>query len=322
MGVRMRTLDELKNFYDTVLYSELAVLEALRLKARNKILIGAAIVVPLAIIFMMMLSKVDSGNRLIWVGIVAFLIMAGVYHFATREYVRSFKTGVIEKLVKFIDENLTYARTNHISQSAFTASKLFNQHVDRFNGDDYVKGKIGQTAMEFSEIHAKYITRDSKGRTQQHTIFKGLFFIADFNKHFKGKTIVLPDTAEKLFGQLGTILQSMNKFRGDLVKLEDPEFEKMFAVYGDDQIEARYILSTSLMKRIVDFKKSTKKTIFLSFVGSKVNIAVSYRKDLFEPRVFRTMLDFSPIKEYFEDLKMAVSIIEELNLNTRIWTKE
>ena len=318
----MRTLDELNNFYDTVLYPELSELEEHRIKAKNKIITAGCIVIPLAIIIMMLLSKAGSGNGLVLVGIVAFFIMVGIYHFATRQYVKTFKTGVIEKLVKFIDKNLSYSRTNHISQSAFSASKIFNHHVDRFRGDDYVKGKIGQTAMEFSEIHAKYITRDSKGRSQEHTIFKGLFFIADFNKQFKGKTIVVPDTAEKLFGQLGTMLQSMNKFRGQLIKLEDPEFEKMFAVYGDDQIEARYILSTSLMKRIVDFRKSSNKKIHISFVGSKINIAVSYVKDLFEPRVFRTMLDFTPIKGYFQDLKMAVRIVDELNLNTRIWTKE
>ncbi|MBU1044760.1 MAG: DUF3137 domain-containing protein [Candidatus Omnitrophica bacterium] len=318
----MPTLDELKNFYDIELYPELSMIEELRIKARNKILISAAIIVPVALLVLVYIAKNGKGNGLFFVGIIAFFILAGIYHFATKEYIQNFKTGIIEKLVKFIDQNLAYSRANHIHQSDFSASKIFNQRVDRFNGDDYVKGKIGQTNLEFSEIHAKYITRDSKGRTREHTIFKGLFFIADFNKKFNGKTIVLPDTAERIFGQLGSMLQSMNKFRGQLVKLEDPEFERIFAVYGDDQIEARYILSTSLMKRISDFKKNTKRTIYLSFVGSKINIAVSCLKDLFEPRVFRTMLDFTPIKEYFEDLTMAVSIVEDLNLNTRIWTKE
>ena len=149
-----------------------------------------------------------------------------------------------------------------------------------------------------------------------------IFFIADFHKHFSGKTVVLPDTAEKLFGQIGTMLQSLNKFRGQLVKLEDPEFEKLFAVYGDDQIEARYILSTSLMKRIVDFKRKTRRRIFLSFIGSKVYVAVSYTRNLFEPRIFRTLLDFAPIQQYFEDFQMAVGIVEDLNLNTRIWSKK
>ena len=72
--------------------------------------------------------------------------------------------------------------------------------------------------------------------------------MADFNKNFNGHTVVLPDTAEKILGKFGQSLQSMSS-RGELVKLEDPEFEKEFCVYGDDQVEARYILSPALMKR-------------------------------------------------------------------------
>ena len=133
--------------------------------------------------------------------------------------------------------------------------------------------------------------------------------------------MVLPDTAEKLFGRIGQKLQSMNLVRDDLIKLDDPEFEKLFVVYGNDQVGARYVLSTSLMKRIVDFKNKTNRDIYLSFIGSMVFVAISYKRNLFEPRIFETLLDFEPVREYFEDLQMAVGIVDDLNLNTRIWTK-
>jgi hypothetical protein len=321
----MKTFDELKSFYDSVLYPELEILEKLRIQARNKIYTAAAVTVPLALLILYFIQTSfpteKKSDFMIFLLIFCAVILGIVYHVTTREYVKSFKTGIIEKLVKFIDENLSYSKMNFISRNAFMQSKIFQRSPDIYKGDDHVSGKVGQTQIEFSEIHAKYVTRDSKGRRTEHTIFKGLFFIADFNKNFKGKTVVLPDTAERLFGQFGSMLQSLNKFRGQLIKLEDPEFEKMFAVYGDDQVEARYILSTSLMKRIADFKKSTRKTIYLSFIGSKINIAISYAKDLFEPKVFTTMLDFAPIKEYYNDFMTAVGIVEDLNLNTRIWSK-
>ena len=107
--------------------------------------------------------------------------------------------------------------------------------------------------------------------------------------------------------------------RGELVKMDDPEFEKLFVVYSKDQIEARYILSTSLMKRIIDFKKKTKKDIYLSFINNKIFVAISYYKNLFEPRIFSTLINFDLIKEYYEDMVIAIGIVEELNLNTRIW---
>jgi hypothetical protein len=232
---------------------------------------------------------------------------------------------VIAPLVKFFDENLCYVKDGYVAQNIYQEAKIFLHSVDRYHGDDHVKGMLGQTQVQFSELHTEYKTtvRTKSGtKTQWHTIFKGLFFVADFNKDFHGRTVVLADQAEKMLGGFGQFLQSKNMSRDALVKMDDPLFEKEFVVYGTDQIEARYILTSSLMKRIMDFRLKSKKPIYLSFVNSKMSVAISYNKNLFEPNVFKTLLGFAPIEEYFNDLNMAVSIVEELNLNTRIWSKE
>lgn len=309
----MKNLSELSAYYQNVLLPELRPLEEQRKKALAKIILIAAFILPLSFVLAMAMPP------LIVLGIVIIVWASAAI---TKTYVSNFKTNIIEKIVTAIDDNLHYYKERGIEQSLFSASGIFKQHIDHYHAEDYVQGVLGKTKVEFSEIHAQYITRDGKGRTSYHTIFRGLFFIADFNKNFNGKTVVLPDTAERLFGVIGNMLQSWNIGRGELVKLEDPEFEKEFVVYASDQIEARYILSMSLMKRIVDFKRKTRKNIYLSFVGSKIFIALPCYRNLFEPRIFRTVLDFSSIRQYFEDLQLAVGIVEDLNLNTRIWTKQ
>ena len=135
---------------------------------------------------------------------------------------------------------------------------------------------MGKTSLEFSEVHAQHVSTDSEGRRQTSTVFKGLFLVADFNKSFKGKTFVLPDTAEKLFGSIGSMLQSWNAARGELIKMEDVAFEREFVVYGDDQIEARYILSTSLMERF-SLQGKSNRPVRLSFIGNNVHVAISYK---------------------------------------------
>jgi len=324
----MKSVQELREFYETTLLDDLRELEAKRKKIVRKLLyvglgIGAAIV---GVCLMLGQVFIQKPMALLFPVVIGGLIFGLVYRFSTKGYVSQFKAGVIRKIVTFVDNNLSYNEMGRIEQAIFMMSEIFKKRPDRYRGDDLVRGKMGATAIEFSEVHAEYKTetRDSKGRRQTHwhTIFKGLFFVGDFNKNFKGRTVVLPDTAEKLFGRIGQLLQSWNVVRDELIKLEDPEFEKAFAVYGNDQIEARYILSTSLMQRIVGFKEKTGRRIYLSFVGSKVFVAVTYRKNLFEPRVFKTLLDFGPIQEYFEDLQLAIGIVDDLNLNLRIWGKQ
>jgi len=150
-------------------------------------------------------------------------------------------------------------------------------------------------------------------------LFKGLFFRANFNKRFQGRTVVLPDMAERFLGRVARAIQSWNKSRGELIQLEDPEFERFFAVYGDDQIEARYILSTSLMARLTDLRKKAGHDVYVGFVGDTLYIGVKFDEDLFEPKLFSTMLSFEPIQEYYETLRLMLDIVEDLKLNRRIW---
>jgi hypothetical protein len=319
----VKTLEEFTTFYHTTLIYDLKELEKERRKIITRLIyILTAILCVFGICLLITVTSAEEATPFVFIlTILSIIVYAIISYFMTRGYIARFKSFVIRRIVKFIDENLNYDAKDCIDKTTFMSSKIFTTKPNRYKGDDLVWGKTGTTEIKFSEINAEYESGSGKNR-HRYVIFKGLFFIGDFNKHFTGETVVLPDTAEKLFGHFGQKLQSLNIFRGKLIKLEDPEFESHFVVYGDDQIEARYILSTSLMERIVGFKKKTGKKIHLSFVNSMVFVAVSYTKNLFEPRIFRTLLDFEPMREYFEDLQLTIGIVDDLNLNTRIWSKQ
>ncbi len=317
----MKSLEELRQFYNSVLMPDLQALEKQRRSVFNNIIYTAAGAFGVAfVIILITAANAPALPCFIFpiFGAVAVTALAGWFY--SKGYKSDFKMAIIERIVKFLDSGLDYDPHGYISKSEFVNSKIFHTKPNRYKGDDLVWGKLGHTQLKFSELNARHESGSGKNR-RVRTVFKGLFFIGDFNKHFHGRTVVLPDTSEKLFGRLGQKFQEWNIARDDLVKLEDPDFEREFVVYSTDQIEARYILSTSLMRRILDFKHKAGKKIHLSFVGSRVHVAVSYTRDLFEPRIFRTLLDFGPIREYFQDLSSAVGIVEDLNLNTRIWTK-
>ena len=62
--------------------------------------------------------------------------------------------------------------------------------------------------------------------------------------------------------------------------------------------------------------------LFISLVDSCLYIALPFKKKLFEPSVFRSNNDYKKTEEFFSLINDTVSIVEELNLNTRIWTKQ
>ena len=327
-------MTSLEAFYQSDLLPDLEKLETKRLVVKKKLIQAIGIFVILNLVFLFTSGKFGLGL----ISLCIFLVISGIFTFFPwhlkyyRDYHAGFKETIIPRIVAFVDQRLRYDKAGMVPEENFVASHLFKDIPGEYGGDDLVSGTLGETAVQLSEIHAKRVdvfrknssSSNSNSRTQKRVtpIFRGLFFVADFNKAFNGTTIVLPDTAQKLFGDLGQTLQALNVPNGELVKMEDPEFEKLFVVYGEDQVEARFILSTSLMRRIVDFRTRTRKEMRLSFAASKLHVAIPFEKELFEPKIMESLLNIAHIQAYYDDLKLAIDIVDDLNLNTRIWTQQ
>ena len=239
-------------------------------------------------------------------------------------YRKVYKTDVVKSIVNLINPDWKYEADGRISEMNYRSSQLFETRWDKYEGDDKVSGTIEKTDFHFSELHTQYKTvkTDSEGKTEEswHTIFKGLFAHADFNKEIKGRTFILPESARKAFNKYGNDSSNMGETK--LVKLENPEFEKLFKVYSTDQIESRYILTPTMMEAIVNIYKKHKKRVHFSFIGSRVYVAMSFSKDLFEPRILKSGVNFEDMEQMNDQFNLINIIISEMNLNTRIWTKD
>ena len=257
------------------------------------------------------------------------------------DYYKSFKKEIITPLVKLFDKSSVYKakpnRQQRISMAkGFVESEIFGQwypfnyqgelddNVDRKEGgtvydiSDFVSWQIGNTKIEFSILEC--LQHSAQNSTH---IFGGLFFSVDFNKSFAGKTFLLIDVAQAEIGLIGQEMQSFLGGDKELIRLENEDFEDQFVVYSDDQIEARYILSPNLMEKIVNFQNNCFGRIQMSFVKNKLHIAIRYSDDivLFEPRLYTSIVDSNDIQEYYENLTWIGDLVEELNLNRKIWKK-
>ena len=241
-------------------------------------------------------------------------------------YVAAFKDQFIRPIAHSVGEGFSYVPGGMISEATYFASQLYPRSTDRYNGEDLLEGMVGRTNVRMSELHTEYrsTSTDSKGNTQTrwHTIFKGLFIEADFHKNFQGRTFVRPDFAERTMGFVGRALQKVTLGEEKLVQLEDKEFEKEFVVHGTDQVESRYILSTSMMRRMLDLKQKFQAEVSCSFVESSMFIAISIQENLFEPKFGSSLLDEEYLRKYYVQINSCIGIVEDLGLNTRIWGKE
>lgn len=322
-GKLMKTLEEFKNFYDLTLYPKLCALDEERKKTSSNVvlILGAYTLVSIIICYLGITWALHNSSE-ISLNFIIFLVVIGgfIYHYLIRKYITDFKQGIVNDIAKFIDPSMIMDENARFSDAELNETDLFYKNPDHIYVSDCFKGEINQTAIKFCELHLTETYRTKNG-SHTKTVFKGLYFIADCNKNFNGKTNILPDFAEKTFGRLGLFFQE--KFSSNrLVKLENIDFEKEFVVYSDDQIEARYLISPALMDRILEFRKKTGREIRIAFLNSNIHIAIPYSKDLFEPTVFKTIINYDEIEQYYKDLMFFIEIVEDFNLNNRIWTKE
>lgn len=314
-------------FFQSYLAPRIALIEQKRRQAWGR----AVFIVPgvFLLVFVVLAALVwgrvgdlaFSGGALLGAAIVSVVLSCVIVYAALRSAVRDFKPEIVGAIVKFIGPELEYFPCNGVSESEFAAARLFPSRVDRYHSEDLVAGRIGATRLRFAEVHAEEKIQRGKNTTWQ-TIFRGTLMIADFNKNFSGVTVVLPDQAEKLLGGwLGHLVQQYNfTAPGQLVELEDPEFEERFVVYSADQVEARYLLTPALLRRMLELRERYREGVCFSFIGGAIYIAIRNSRDRFEPTLLASLENAT--RAHYADLRDCAAIVEELNLNTRIWSKE
>jgi hypothetical protein len=242
---------------------------------------------------------------------------------AEAEYKYRFKQEIIAKVLQSISHKLTYDPKSGIYESEFIATQLFSQEPDSYKTEDLVSGQIEKTAFFFAEVHAQYKTETptkNGTRTEWHDIFKGILFAADFNKNFKGVTIVRP---KDIGSSIGAWFSKNIYAFGDknVIELENEYFSKNFVTYSNDQIEARYILTPALMEKIGALNERSAYCVSLSFINSNMYIAFPLDKNYFEAPIFKSLLKPDVLENDIQVLHFMYDIVSELDLNTRIWTK-
>jgi len=260
------------------------------------------------------LSAVVVG-AFIWFGIGAWLLCRLFVRRARQpvwNYIRSFKLQVFTQLCDVHFPGLSYDPEGYIGYDRFDATKLFPYSSDAYNSEDYFSGRVGQTDVHFAEVVAKRERRrlnDGSIETYLDTFFRGLVFVADFHKHFHSSTRLVP-RGEKLLEVRGQ----------ETVILEDPEFEAAFATLSTDPIDARYVLSTSMVSRFVDLKRRIPGLRAL-FEDEKLVLVLPSDRDHLEPSLYCRATSSRQLDGFVRDICSVLRIVEALNLNTRIWSK-
>jgi hypothetical protein len=275
---------------------------------------GLAVGVALIVLCVSVLNLINV--KMAMFGILGAVVFTGIHLGNRRKPLEEkWRQTIGSTLLKVLHPDWNFSAGAHLPKQHFLPMGL----VRKFNsieGGNLIHGKHGETNFSFS-----YLRLNTDSNNQSSTVFEGMIVVADFHKEIKGKTIVWPDKASRDFGTwLGRKIKEFGRRGLDAVFLEDPVFERTFAVYSSDQIEARYILTPAMMNRLVELSRKYGNKLSFSFFRGKVCIAIKNLKP-FDTSLNAPVSPEDLFYQFNRPIDQVTEIIDALHLNTRIWTK-
>ncbi|MEO5597888.1 MAG: DUF3137 domain-containing protein [Novosphingobium sp.] len=186
----------------------------------------------------------------------------GWAEWSKRPAIRAIKGGMNEAIARALRmEYFVAARPGAEFQLARNFDML--PSFERSSFEDMWRGSIGDRSFQLYETKLEQRRNSGKNRSWE-TVFQGSLITLDFARRFHGVTLIeRAGRRKKLFGLLGEkdaiILDGVRLGRVDMV---DPRFDREFAVWTNDQVEARYLVHPDYVERLMAVEQA--------FAGEKV----------------------------------------------------
>lgn len=225
-------------------------------------------------------------------------------------YYKKTKESILPLVIGYFG-NFVYGYKTEISPALLETSRIMPQY-DLLDTDDTFSGMYEDVAVNITEYTLKRQVKTKKENTIEYSYAKvghGIIFQSQMNKKFEGQTIVVKDKG---------ILNTFTRYNGfNRVGLESLEFEKAYEVFSDNQIEARYILTATMLEYMLLLKQSFA-DISYSFFDNEVLINIKIKENFFEcSSFFSSVINKKRIDKIFTQFYQLFAIIKTLQLNQK-----
>lgn len=166
--------------------------------------------------------------------------------------------------------------------AAFLPMNVYGMVVTRGNGFEF-RGSVdgiayGAQGFNLTDVTARKVQPRRYEEEPQRGGFEGVIISLNHNTSFDGRTIIRRDMGR---------INPRNVDGMKRVGLVDLEFERIFEVYSDDQVEARDLITPDFKERLIAFDEDfLGRGVQIAFLGGRVHIALdiddrfSFKRDL------------------------------------------
>ena len=244
-------------------------------------------------------------------GLIQFAVFAGFGGIAgiaalSASMLKGVKTETKQLLVgnicNFVGWTFRAENFKPIALDTFRSFGLLPKKSDRISFEDMMEGVAHGAQFRFHEAHLERENNSDKG-PRYTTQFRGVIMTMEFaQKRFLGTTIVLRDKG---------LFNRKKKFGLSRIGLVDPVFEKAFEAYGDDQVEARYLLTPDFMQQLVDLERIFEgKSLRAMFSKGTLSIIFEAPNQFESGSMFTPLTDGVRTQKILNEISMIFDIVD------------
>lgn len=306
-----------RDYYFKNIKPQLENYEELRLKSKQKVFNMKCTCVILALAVVALISSVfiiqDENFVFPFFGVATVLGVILAYLIrdvfdAKKAFENKVKEDILKIFLRFFGEFSWNPRWTTIDERILKVSKIIGAYNCKTTDDDF-KGTYKGLNISISEFKLENI--DSDGRTMP--VFKGIAIQIDMNKKFNTQTIIFQNKflAKATADILGNGIKK--------ITLEDVDFNDLYEVYSYDEVEARYLLTTSFMERFKALQDTYKTSdIKACFLNNKLTILIPSNRDKFNlANIDTPVTDSGQITQFFEEFTAVLSLVDLLHLDSK-----
>jgi hypothetical protein len=277
-----------------------------RRKSNKRFAIAAAIGIPVVLLA----AAFAEG----WVEFIAFGVFAAgaAWGYAPRaKAIKETKRGINQAIA----ESLGLAYTDEFEPGhGFELAKTYQMvpSYDRDSFEDLWSGDLGGRAFSLHEAHLEE-RRGSGKNSRWVTVFRGAILTIEFDRQFHGTTLVeRSGKHRKLFGGRKDSV-TFDDHQLDCVDMVHPEFEDVFWVWSDDQVEARYLVHPRYIERLIEVERAFGgENIRALFKGGELAIAIE-SGNMFESGSLDPKDDRTRVAQCCDHFMTLAGLCEALN---------
>lgn len=230
-----------------------------------------------------------------------------------------------QRFLKELPENVSEAEFTYIIESVtgfIVADLVIDDCIIGNDGDhtfNYFNfGYYHSDQDNFVYSGEKFMSNFLTSNIYDDYVYGGEGLILNLNKSIDGYLYVISDTLEKHGGFLGKgirkSMQSAHPFGNEIITMDSPEFEKYFAVHGEDKVLANYILTPTFMENLVNLAKMHEVTTYIVFYKNWMFMAMDTKHNKFELKLEKEEI-VDEIQRFRKELTDILEIVETINLN-------